>query len=113
MVWKGLPQGSVLSPLLYNIYSHDLEASLRGKVNTLQYADDLLLYVSGDSIDNMSDTVTYSLKLLKVWLDNNSLSLSVPKSIIVLFSRMRLPPSVSVFYNNIRVPVKSEATFLG
>lgn len=113
IVWKGLPQGSVLSPLLYNIYSHDLEASLRGKVNTLQYADDLLLYVSGDSIDNMSDTVTYSLKLLKVWLDNNSLSLSVPKSIIVLFSRMRLPPSVSVFYNNIRVPVKSEATFLG
>ncbi|CAF4846742.1 unnamed protein product [Pieris macdunnoughi] len=46
IAWKGLPQGSVLSPLLYNIYSHDLEASLKGKVNTLQYADDLLLYIS-------------------------------------------------------------------
>jgi ribonuclease HI len=112
-VWKGLPQGSVLSPLLYNIYTHDLHSSLPSDVNILQYADDLLIYVSGYSVENLSQLLTNSLIHLKKWLDNNGLALSTSKSSTVLFTRMRLPPSFSVFYDSSVLPANNEAKFLG
>lgn len=113
IVWKGLPQGSVLSPLLYDIYTYDLESSLNNKVKVLQYADDLLLYYPHSSISTACNTLTLGLNLLKEWMDSNGLELSTAKSTIVLFSRMRLPPPVSVYYDNIPIPVKSSAKFLG
>lgn len=115
LLWKGLPQGSVLSPLLYNIYTYDLESSVTAVDNfsILQYADDLLFYVSGRSIAKLCSSLSYSLTLLKTWLDNNGLTLSVNKCSTVLFSRMRLPPPISVRYDNLEIPMVKEAKFLG
>lgn len=113
LVWKGLPQGSVLSPILYNIYTYDLESSLNESVQVLQYADDLLLYLSGHSVANICTSLTSSLCLLKTWLETNGLHLSIDKSNIVLFTRMRKPPIVTVRYNNIPMPVKNQVKFLG
>lgn len=50
LVKRGLPQGSILSPILYNVYTYDLEAAPKGKIGILLYADDLLLYVSDKDI---------------------------------------------------------------
>lgn len=113
LVWKGLPQGSVLSPLLYNIYTYDLESSLNESVQVLQYADDLLLYLTGHSVANICTSLTSSLCLLKTWLETNGLHLSIDKSNIVLFTRMRKPPAVTVTYDNISMPLKNQVKFLG
>jgi hypothetical protein len=56
----------VLSPLIIiNIYTHDLHSSLPRNVNILQYADDLLIYYSGYSVENLSQLLTNSLIHLK------------------------------------------------
>ncbi|XP_045459299.1 transcription termination factor, mitochondrial [Melitaea cinxia] len=60
---KGLPQGSVLSPLLFNLYTHDLDLAIDKNVDVLQYADDLLLYIKGNNIDDASAKLTESLIL--------------------------------------------------
>lgn len=112
-VWKGLPQGSVLSPILYNLYAYDLESSINGYANVLQYADDLLLYVSGSSIDNICDTLSTALTYLKDWMDINGLSLSPSKSSVVLFSRKRSQSVVNILYDDTLLPVKEEVKFLG
>lgn len=113
VVWSGLPQGSVLSPLLFNIYTFDLEASFNNSVNILQFADDLVLYIAGKDIELLCSSLTSSLRTLKVWLDVNGLNLSVPKSTVVLFSRMRCPPPISVYFDGLNIPVKKEVKFLG
>ncbi|XP_063540683.1 uncharacterized protein LOC134749600 [Cydia strobilella] len=113
LVWRGLPQGSVLSPLLYNIYTSDLEASLNGTVSVLQYADDLLLYSSNLSPEQASRSVTSSLGFLKSWLDSNGLELSVPKSVVVLFTRKLFPPPIKVQFDNYSISVKVKTKFLG
>lgn len=112
-VYKGLPQGSVLSPLLYNIYVCDLESSLNNSVNILQYADDLLLYSINEHLENACSSISVSLNLLKNWLDNNGLELSASKSEVVVFSRKRTVPSVIIKYDDQQLPVRGHAKFLG
>ncbi|KAA5655294.1 reverse transcriptase family protein, partial [Pseudomonas aeruginosa] len=64
LVWRGLPQGSVLSPLLYNIYTYDLEGSVGDSASLLQYADDLVIYASDMSVSTAERYVSSSLSLL-------------------------------------------------
>lgn len=42
---KGLPQGRVLSPLLYSVYTRNLGKDLEEGVKMLQYADDVAIYI--------------------------------------------------------------------
>lgn len=113
VLWKGLPQGSVLSPLLYNVYTYDLELSVTHPVKILQYADDLVLYNTDRFITNASNQISLSLSCLKTWFDNHGLELSVEKSVAVLFTRQRNPPSIDIGYDGIPIPQKNEAKFLG
>ena len=44
---RGVPQGTVLGPLLFNLYVNDLKDSIDSKSRLIQYADDCLIYSSG------------------------------------------------------------------
>lgn len=112
VVWRGLPQGSVLSPLLYNVYTYDLESSV-GLCRVLQYADDLLLYTCHQKINIASSCLTDSLQNLSHWLFYNGLDLSPSKSNIVLFSRKRNLPDIDIRVNGSSIPVKESVKFLG
>lgn len=111
--WKGLPQGSVISPLLYNLYTADIGSCLNDNCHILQYADDLALYVSGNSISHAASSLCISLDSLNQWLLAHGLSLSAPKSSVVVFSRRRLIPRISVGIQGHCIPVISKVKFLG
>lgn len=112
-LYQGLPQGSVLSPILYNLYSYNLETTTPSNVNILQYADDLLLYTVDKSIQTCCLNLSTSITSLQNYLDKNGLDISVLKSSIVLFSRSKLPPPINICYKNIVIPVKKSVKFLG
>lgn len=112
-LYHGLPQGSVLSPILYNLYTHDLETSVTSNVNALQYADDLLLYTVDKSIQTCCFNLSSSITSLENYLHNNGLDISGTKSSIVLFTRSRFPPPINIYYKNTVIPVKSTVKFLG
>ncbi|KAA5586607.1 hypothetical protein F3H15_37395, partial [Pseudomonas aeruginosa] len=107
------PQGSVLSPLLYNLYTYDLELSVNSFCNVLQYADDLALYVSARDIGDASARLNSAINYLHDWLGNHGLSLSVEKSSVVTFSRMRSIPDVIVSFDGKIFPVRNSVKFLG
>lgn len=96
---------------MYNIYTFDLECSIK-QCHVLQYADDLLLYTSGHSVDEISGHLTEDLKCLNKWLDENGLVLSLTKSNVILFSRKRHPPSVNICYGDTPLPLKNHTKFL-
>ncbi|CAK1595354.1 unnamed protein product [Parnassius mnemosyne] len=112
-IWRGLPQGSVLSPILFNIYTHNLEHSVNSFCKVLQYADDLTLYYSSKNFTELSYRLNSALFYLNNWLTNNGLSLSPTKSRVVIFSRKRFCPNISISVQNQIIPTCDNVKFLG
>lgn len=86
---KGLPQGCVLSPTLYSIYVADLEEFLQFNPNikTLQYADDVCLYISlSNRIDALAGLEEAGNKLAD-WYDSLGLELAPDKTQLCIFNR--------------------------
>ena len=80
----GVPQGSVLGPLLFIIYTNDLPVSLEHSKSIL-FADDITLYHSHTDKAILRQSIEHDLKLLNDWFCSNKLSLNVPKTHFMVF----------------------------
>ena len=86
----GIPQGSILGPLLFILHINDLPAGLK-HCKVSMYADDTLLYCAGTDINDICTKVNEDLEYVKTWLDQNKLSLNIEKSeFMLLGTRNRL-----------------------
>lgn len=112
--YQGLPQGSVLSPILFNIYLISLISALAKWVQVIQYADDIVLWFSHTDIDIAIAYLNRALRFLHTWLNQHNLSLSSSKSKAIIFGTRRIPQQVNtVVYNNILIPYEIKVKFLG
>ncbi len=85
----GVPQGSILGPLLFLCYVNDMSISVNCKL--LLYADDSALMVSGKDPSVIAQTLSNELESCRHWLIDNKLSLHLGKTESLIFgSRRRL-----------------------
>ena len=82
----GVPQGSVLGPVLFNIYVADLQSELSTK--GYQYADDTTLYVHAKpkDLEFLQTTTGDTLSQLSDWSDRSSLALNSAKTKLMIIS---------------------------
>lgn len=114
-VQRGVPQGSILGPILFNIYINDMcKESYVGKIQL--YADDAVLKYSSTSLDELFDNMNLDLNLISQWFDRNKLQLNVGKTKFLLFSNkpsLQNLESFKLFYKDQEVERVTEFKYLG
>ena len=88
MINCGVPQGSILGPLMFLIYINDISVNIINCTTRL-YADDTILYCSGSTIMEASEKLQKDLDTLGGWCTSNMLSVNTKKSKVMLFGTQR------------------------
>ena len=90
----GVPQGSVLGPLLFLIYINDLHSTIKF-CTTRHFADDTNLLIKNKSLKQLKKRLNLDLRNLCNWLKSNKISLNASKTKLIIFRH----PNKTVNYN--------------
>ena len=108
---NGVPQGSVLAPLLFNIYTYDLPSMISRK---FAYADDLALLHSSGNWKDLEGTLSQDMSTLSAYLQTWRLKLSHTKTVAAFHLNNREAKRELKVYNNSRLlPFCPTPTYLG
>ena len=94
-ITSGVPQGSILSPLLFSLFINDLSSSLR-EAKFHFYADDLQIYLSGKrgNLGGLAARVNLELAAILDWSEKNGLLLNAKKSQAMLIINRNSPQNL-------------------
>ena len=110
----GVPQGSILGPLLFSIYINDLPKTCP-KFHCIMYADDTTLYSFLENFESndVEREINCELDKVNLWLKANKLSLNVTKTKCMFFHKRKTLPLINLSINNAKVENVIKFNYLG
>ena len=108
----GVPQGSLLGPLLFILYINDIQKSSQ-VLSFICFADDTNLFYSHKDPNLLADTMNNELELVQTWIHANKLSLNIEKTNYMIFSNSLNVLPTPLKLNNTKIQQVDNTKFLG
>lgn len=109
---SGVPQGSILGPLLFLIYVNDLPPALSH--DCVLFADDTTIIMDCKNVDTYETEIYKTLEDVIQWLDKNKLKINIEKTKLINFKTYKSKDiELNISYNNLLIQKINSAKFLG
>lgn len=84
LIQNGVPQGSILGPILFLLYINDIEKCSKF-FSFILFADDTNIFYSNKCLKTATDVIQKEINNVSKWLNVNKLSLNITKTKFILF----------------------------
>lgn len=114
----GVPQGSILGPILFLMFFNDFEQCLKS-CDVIQFADDTVIYYSAKTVASVQENLNTELKNISTYFENNQLIINLKKGkteCMLMGTAKRLangPEELELYYNNKKINCTTEYKYLG
>ena len=88
-VTQGVPQGSVLGPLFYILYTNDITNIIKN-CNVAMYADDTVIYTANHNFENSMRKMRCDVNALSSWCEANGVKMNTDKTKMMSFGSAKM-----------------------
>jgi hypothetical protein len=111
-ILKGVPQGSILGPILFNLFINDLFEFIK-KCKLYNYADDNTISVSGKTVSEIKETLCEETAVATDWFKNNEMCANPEKCQTMLINGKNQNAPFTIKVNDIHIEEEDRVTLLG
>ena len=110
----GIPQGSTLGPILFNIFVNDIPYSHEDNLHTYQWADDTAFVSLNNNLEYLIQNLNAHMQIFYNWCENNKMNLNFNKTKAMLVSYRTMPDHIpNVNIHGVEIEYVNEYKYLG
>ena len=110
---NGVPQGSILSPMLFNLKINNIMKSVSNNANASLFVDDFAVYIEGKHLKHLERSMQLCINKIQKWVAENGFKFSISKTTCVHFHKQRIYTEPTLHLDGQAIPVKDGVKFLG